>query len=126
MKVEATVDVGQNLASLLERLAQQIGTTADKVFPWYVQQAYTEGWTTLAAFPIVLLVLLPTFFVSFKKADFVNGDRYVAVCLISGVMLLICSIVGTTESVGAVRQIINPNYYAMTMLTRDIGRLTAR
>ena len=64
MDVNAKVDIGQNLTSLLERLAQQIGTTADKVFPWYVQQAYIEGVTTLVAVAVLLIASIVTLSIS--------------------------------------------------------------
>lgn len=45
---------------------------------------------------------------------------------ISGLVLLAVITFGTFEGVTAVRQLMNPNYYAMTMITRDIGRLTGK
>jgi len=47
MEANVSVDVGQNITGLLEKLAVQMGTTVDKVFPWYVNQAYIEGCTTI-------------------------------------------------------------------------------
>lgn len=38
------IDVGKDIADLLEKLAQQIGTTVDKVFPWLITQAQIEGY----------------------------------------------------------------------------------
>ena len=123
---EVSVDVGPNITSLLERLAQQIGTTADKVFPWYVQQAQIEGMTALIAILIAAFVLVPTFFVSISKIGGPKEDTYGPIAFISGVLLLFTLIGGTFEGVEAARKMMNPNYYAVKMLTRDIGRLSGR
>ena len=126
MKVE--LDVGQNITSLLERLAAQVGTTADKVFPWYVQQAHNEGVTSLIAISVILLLLLTVFLVSLivmlRKSDI--AEPVIAICGISGIALLIVGAIGIAEGVEAARKIMNPNYYAMTMMTRDIGRLAGK
>lgn len=61
MDINASVDIGKNLTGLIEKLAAQIGTTADKVYPWYVQQAYLEGVTTLVTIAIVIPILSITF-----------------------------------------------------------------
>ena len=124
MDVKATIDVGQNLTSMLERLAQQIGTTADKVFPWYVQQAYLEGITTLVAVAVMLVVTVVALAVSLPRAMRDDNSAAGPVAVISGILLIALLTIGSFESIGAVRQIANPNYYAMKMLTQDIGRLT--
>lgn len=126
MKVEASVDIGNNLTSLLERLAQQIGTTADKVFPWYVHQAYLEGVTTLAVIGIFLLIAVPVFIVSVRKYDPDGRDMNGAwvACVISGFCLAFTLLIGGIEGADAARKIMNPNYYAMQMFMRDIGRLS--
>lgn len=124
--MNVSVDVGSNITSLVERLAQQIGVTADKVFPWYVQQAYLEGVTTLVAIVvswIVLMALLP-FFVKGADWNYPNPKMFGAVICFVCLMPATLSIpFGGVESV---RQIMNPNYYAMKMLTQDIGRLAGK
>lgn len=126
MKVEASVDIGNNLTSLLERLAQQIGTTADKVFPWYVQQAYLEGVTALVVLAIFLCILVPIFVVCAKKFNIEEFSIANIGAAVSGFALLLCLVIGGVEGADAVRKIVNPNYYAMQMLTRDVGRLAGR
>jgi hypothetical protein len=127
--MDVNVDVGKNLTSLLERLAEQIGTTADKVFPWYVQQAYLEGATTFVGIAFFLLLSSVLFIWSVKKADFSGGDlnnRY-AIIFVASCVMSFFSLIGTAfEGIEAARKMLNPNYYAMSMLTRDVGRMVAR
>ena len=122
------IDVGPNVTSMLERLAEQIGVTADKVFPWYVQQAYLEGVTTLVTFAIIYLVLLIFGIWFWRKADFTKYDWNVTAlgAIIVTFITLFVSIPASIEGVKAARQILNPNYYAMKMLTYDIGKMVGK
>lgn len=128
MKVEASVDIGSNLTSLLERLAQQIGTTVDKVYPWYVQQAYLEGVTTIVAILAFIVVCAVAFGFGLRWAmkahDFHEG--HAAACVIPAIALAATLLIAALEGTTAVRKIMNPNFYAMQMLTADIGRLTGK
>lgn len=129
MDINASVDIGKNLTGLIEKLAAQIGTTADKVFPWYVQQAANEGLTTLIA-TSALLLLSVSFLIgglvmvgseTREKRDVGGGMAF-----ISGVVLVCVLTIGMVEAVEAARKLMNPNYYAMTMMTRDIGRMAGK
>lgn len=124
MKVE--LDVGNNITSLIERLAAQIGTTADKVFPWYVQQAQLEGITTLVTIAVLLMVLAPAFAYSLRNADTQTGEKYIFLAAGTGIALGFTCLISTFEAPQSVRQILNPNYYAMKMMTRDIARMTGK
>lgn len=126
MDIKASVDIGDNITGLLEKLAAQIGTTADKVFPWYVQQAQLEGITCLAALGLFGLVALIIFLLNIRKADLENGNRYAAGVVISAGLGFFVVFGFSVEGVDGVRKILNPNYYAMKMMTRDVGRLTGR
>lgn len=130
MKVEATVDVGGNLTSLVERLAQQIGTTADKVFPWYVEQAYLHGVTTLVAIAVALIVFGSLFAVS-ARFPWVKGNHdaptpALFIGLASGAALAITVVLTFIDGPRSVRQIMNPHFYAMQTLAEDIGRMRGR
>lgn len=75
MDLKASIDVGQNLTQLLEKLAKQIGTTADKVFPWYVGQSIIEGYTFFALLCIALIIGSVLLITSYKKERVDrNGD----------------------------------------------------
>ena len=128
MDIKASIDVGQNITAMLERLAAQIGTTADKVFPWYVQQAHNEGVTALIAIAVIFFIVGTAFLVSLVALLIKErvAEIVVGICVISGFSLLIAVPIGAIEGVEAARKLMNPNYYAMTMMTRDIGRLVAK
>jgi fumarate reductase subunit D len=127
--VNAKVDIGGNLTSLLERLAQQIGTTVDKVYPWYVQQAHNEGITALIAFVLLLLIAMTFFLIGFAAVGSENREKRDlggGMAFVSGLVLILLLTFGVFEAVTAVRKIMNPNFYAMGMLTNDIGKLTGK
>lgn len=129
MEVNATVDIGKNLTSLVEKLAEQIGTTADKVFPWYVQQAHLEGTIFLSALGAVFVVCLVATIYGIRKGQWHQGsiENLAAVATVMGCGgLFICIVVGLAGGSDAATKAMNPQYHAMKMLTRDIGRLTAR
>lgn len=125
MKVEATVDVGNNLTSLIQQLAQQIGIAADKVFPWYVQQAYLQGITTAVALVLAVVVFGVLFTLVVKKADW-DSEGWIAASVFSGVVFAIA--VGSAFVCGPqqVRKMLNPQFYAVTMLAEDIGKMRGK
>lgn len=126
MDVNASVDVGPNITALLEKLATQIGTTADKVFPWYIKQQVLEGWIWLGLSGSALLIGVALAIVSWGKADFEDGNRYTPLCIVGGI-LAICGflfVVFGTQT--AVTQIMNPNYYALKSITADMARLVGK
>lgn len=128
MKVEATVDVGENITGLVEKLAQQIGTTTDKVFPWYVQQSYLEGVTTLVAIGVAITVFGLICAVAAFRAKWADTGPGPAdlICISSGVALAFSVFIGFCATPEATRQIINPQFYAMQMMTKDIRRMTGK
>lgn len=123
VKASVAVDIGENLTKLLEQLAKQVGTTADKVFPWYVQQQVLEGWASLCVHTAFLFVGLLMLVLSFRKSDFDNGNRYVFVLCAGGVMLFITTLSIALNAVDIVTQINNPHYGAMKAMTGDLARL---
>jgi hypothetical protein len=121
------LDIGKNLTGLLERLAGQIGTTADKVFPWYVQQAYLEGLTALVGVALAVTIAASLFFWSFKRANFNDeGNHFAPLCIGSGISLAVSIVAVFIVGIESTRKLINPNYYAMQMLTHDIGRMVGK
>lgn len=124
MNVE--LDVGPNITSMLERLAEQLGTTADKVFPWYVNQAQIEGLTTLIGIAAFLVMSAAVFCAMAWKADYQKGNVPAIVSIPAGIILFFSVLAVPAEGIDAVRKMMNPNYYAMTMLTKDIGRMVKK
>jgi hypothetical protein len=120
------LDTGKNLTALLERLAQQVGTTTEQIFPWYVQQSYNEGMTNLATFAVAFIGSLAFFLYAFPKTNWDDGNRYLPMTLAAGLMLLSSILIGAPFIPDSVRKMINPNYYAMQKLTTHIGSMVGR
>jgi len=72
--MEGKIDVGHNIVNLVTGLANQIGTTADKVFPWYVQQQYIEGVFFVTILALIFFVSVFSCLFSWKGADFEHGN----------------------------------------------------
>lgn len=129
MDVNAKLDIGQNLTTLLERLAQQIGTTADKVFPWYVQQAHLEGVVFFTLIATVFLVSAVAVFYGILRGDWSSGEpgNFAAVLTVMGCVCIFLTVAAAVVAgPRAATKVWNPQYHAMQMLTEDIGRLRGR
>ena len=74
--MDITLDVGSEISSLLQKLADQIGVTVAQIFPWYVQQAWLEGVLFVALLLSFWAIFIPLFSVAAKRADFNNGNVY--------------------------------------------------
>jgi hypothetical protein len=131
--VEITLDVGSEIASLLQKLADQIGVTVAQIFPWYVQQAHTEGIIELIGIFVIAILAFTSLTVgAIGTAEHgIDSGPYRYIFLVFGggfllfVFILIAMHPGGGLS-GAITKITNPNYHAMQMLTRDIGKLRGR
>lgn len=86
--VNASIDIGDNITSLIEKLAQKMGTAADQVFPWYVKQQIIEGylWGFLSSGFLILGISM--FLACWNKADFDNCDKR-AVLSITGIAIAV-------------------------------------
>jgi maltodextrin utilization protein YvdJ len=124
--MDVNVDVGKNIATLLENLAQQIGTTVDKVYPWYVQQAQLEGVTFLIAVAVFIFVVGMAFVIFITAAIRKESEPAQIASFLSGMLLIFGVVAVGIDGPDAVRKLLNPNYYAMKMITQDIGRLVAK
>ena len=124
--MDVSVDAGPNITSLLERLATQIGITVDKVFPWYVQQAQLEGTVTVVAILVALLVFGVAFTLSVRKADYKDGNFAAVLSVFTGIALGVSVLLVPLSGLDGYLKTVNPNYYAMKMLTHDLGQLSAR
>lgn len=127
MDVNAKIDVGNNITALLEKLAAQIGTTADKVFPWYVKQQVLEGyiWMSLSLSALFLGAILAI--TSWKKADFNGSGNRHSMLAWFGVILFVFGLVFSVFGAkGAITQIVNPNYYALKSMTSDMAKLVGK
>jgi len=136
MDINVSADIGQNLTGLVTKLAEQIGVTADKVFPWYVKQQVIEGWCMVlipAAFILVGIIALIPGLIMLCKEDPLKSTRGYAeypvnvvgtIISISAGFILLCSIVVVSASLStAISQIKNPEYFATKCFLRDVSNL---
>ena len=127
MDINASIDVGKNVAELLTRLASQIGVAADKVFPWYVQQQVIEGTTRLIVWAMIALV--GVFLVGFLRNKKRGLGSYetptpAGVGFVAGVILLVMfSTYALAGAADDISRVLNPGYHAMQAITKDIARL---
>jgi hypothetical protein len=113
------VDIGENIVALLEKLAAQVGTTADKIFPWYVQQQLIYGWTFLVLLAVGLAVGVTLVARNLKKTDWDRGTG-VAPVLIGSIILAVSAIAAAVNLAFAIGQVVNPEYGAMRALLAQI------
>lgn len=122
--MKASIDLGENVTNLLEKLAVQIGTTTDKVFPWYVKQQVIEGWCWLTisggVFLVGLIIALSCIRPSLNKKD---PEPYITVIIIAAMASVVGLLFFLFGMGGAVTQITNPEYHALRALTSDLSKL---
>ena len=123
---EINLDVGDNITKMLENLSHQIGTTADKIFPWYVKQAIIEGWMFLICNILALTVGIVLIRTCCKKANWERGNLSQTLTIVGFVLVLIAFPMLLFGLGHAVSCIINPNYAALHQLTADLSMLTGK
>lgn len=118
MATNISLDTGENITRLLEKLAQTIGTTVDKVFPWYVKQQIIEGWCYLGGCFLSLMVGITLLLIA-KKVHSEDGDEipYLIVGALITVVGFIALVIGGATFMS---QIINPEYHAMKEIIRQL------
>lgn len=113
----------QEITALLQQLTQQIGTTVDTIFPWYVQQAQMSAWATLVTLLIVIIgstCLISIFAYLGKKTD---EELFMASSVISFILLMIALLVSALASVDIYTGITNPEYHAVHKLLMDLSQI---
>jgi uncharacterized membrane protein len=139
--VNASVDIGKNTKDLLqsggekateilEKLSKALGTTVEKVFPYYVKQKKYEGiyYTAGIIFSIVLLFIMTIFlYKQFLKKEKENSDSYTTFgvfTIIVFIIFLFTSIVGLCQIPSWMVQIQNPEFEAIQQIVIDAKNLT--
>lgn len=127
--VNASVDVGKNIAQLLQQLADKIGTTVEQIFPWYVKQQVIEGTVFILVSSLAIILGMIMILLSYKKMNWKVDDghelpnmTFVAGCIIAFVALCVLLI----NLPGDICKIMNPNYYALKALTSDMSKLIGK
>ena len=122
-EIVLNADIGNNLTQLLEKLGQQIGIAADKIFPWYVQQQIIEGWTQLCLNVGICLISIFIIIYCLPKTDFDEPDKYGILSIVGGFLFFVAFLVLCANLSMYITQIINPNYHAMHTLISDLSKL---
>jgi hypothetical protein len=97
----------------IDSIAQSLGVAAEHVYGILVRQQIADGVTTLIIFGVLLAVFGTVVGVSLKKANWSEDDVYCYVALFGGIALAFIFVIGCFESAGAIKQLINPEYYAI-------------
>ena len=123
IEATASIDIGKNLTQLMEKLAQQLGTTVDKIFPWYVKQQEIWGYSFLFICVFCFIISAGMLKYSSKKIDWDNvtvpNFLYILGC--GGIIIIsfvfICGFSTMTSC------IFNPQYEALRSLMSDMSHL---
>lgn len=123
--MDATIDLGKNVTSLLEKLADKLGVTVDKVFPWYVKQAKIFGWINLIASTLALLLFCSLGWYFNKRAVWDDGNPGNSACwlfLLFTTLAVPSIIVWFLNLQPSISAILNPEYKAVSDLLNDLGQ----
>lgn len=117
--VTAGIDIGNNLTELINKLSEAIGTTADKVYPWYVKQTLIEGWVDLGIFILACMAIITSVTIlicGIQKEEEALCVFGVVSTVIAGVLFIIV-IIFLSDIIG---RIVTPELFAMKSMIRDL------
>lgn len=118
------LELGERTISIFEKLANQIGTTVENVFPWYVKQQLLEGWLFLGIFLLIIIVCFIIISKTYSKATFSpEPDRYGIASIISIFCLIFILIVLLCIAPEVLTKIINPKLLALQEIIIDARKL---
>lgn len=105
-----------DIKQYIEEMANSLGVAAEHVYELLVRQQVISGVITIAAFVLAWAIFGAICTATTRKSETdkygeVNG--YAVISLLSGVVLVISLIFGFIEIAGAVKQLVNPEYYAI-------------
>ena len=146
VNVSATVDVGDNakellqhggtaVAKIVEQLATTLGTTTEKIFPYYVKQAHLRGlvqtvvWAgfeVLFLFALIIAAAVGGYFHEHKGGD----SNETGACFIAGFIVFVIFgigiVVGAFNLTDWITLIINPEYNAVSTLMKEAAQFKRR
>ena len=128
-KQQVIVDVGSNITNLVQKLATQIGITADKIFPWYIHQAMMVGTIKLTAGLLLTTAFLGTMVWGIRSVNKLprkwdtDFTPWYPIVIISGICGTIALVVTCICLPDCVSQIFNPQYWAVHAIMRDVAHL---
>ena len=126
MDTNVTLDIGKNSQELLEKLASSLGTSVDKIYPYYVKQSVIEGWPVMIVCVVVGLVfsICQALLIkrAIKKSPEYDGEVHIGFTLMGGLVCLL-AIFGFTNSLS---KIWNPEYHAIHNIIEDASKLIGK
>lgn len=104
-----------DIKQYIDELAQSLGVAAEHVYELLVRQQISDGIVTIIATTLIWVVLATAFYKAVKRDDFYESKVTVTfiIGVASGVGIFFALIIGSFESIAAVKQLINPEYYAI-------------
>lgn len=118
-----SVDVGPNVLQLIEKLASSLGVGVDKVLPWYVNQSVIDGATTLGFVAFFVLLSAIMMAVAHKDANYDCPNWQALAMILAWIFLVVCAVAIALNGATAVSKILNPQYYAVHNLIKDVSNL---
>ena len=114
---------GEKISNAIEQLAAQIGVGVDHFWPLFVKQQMIDGWINLLT-PIILILVSSVYLVltrnkwEDKTKDDISWQGVGGIII--GFVLAISIVFSFVHGTTAVKQIINPEYYAIKEITEMI------
>ncbi len=124
MDATLSVDMGEKTFKILEKLAEQIGITVDKVFPWFIKQSVIDGYCFFTLIALAFILGVDLILYNQNKAtyepEFNSNAVYATIgFIILGISILILFV----GSSWAISSIINPECQALQEITKMIRTL---
>lgn len=116
------MDIGPNTASLIERLAAQLGMTVEQVFPWYVKQQIVSSVSLLIVATIITLLGFILWKICHDKTDRERTTGYNIATLVGYFIMFIGALVLFFSCIGIASGLLIP-YPAFKSIVVDISRL---
>lgn len=106
--------MNDQLVPLLEKLADNLGTTSEYLFGVLVTQAPISAAGDLFAIVVILALSAITFSICLRKAkEYPNAERYAILAIFSAISFVIFTIIGAASISTMLAGFFNPEYWAL-------------
>jgi hypothetical protein len=121
-KTEITVDVGDNTINAIDKLANKLGMTGEKVYPYYVKQVKSEAIIDLLA--VVSLLTILSAIIAFSTWSLMKS-KYGSNAAVAGIvapslLFVIVLVIGMCTLSKTITKITNPEYAAVHQIMEDL------
>ena len=127
MDANVSVDLGKNTTELLEKLAQSLGMTVEKIFPYYVKQQVVEAYTYISislAFFLIGVILFTMGYCWGQKHKWDEEHILDYIFAVGGGIVLVGGTIATAVNTHiGIPKILNPEYHAIHQIIADIALL---